>query len=137
MSRSVDVNKEHFKEGLGTFLLNAVNIKSCSAFSIVMNKNLDYRRSNWHLGESLQGGIHCWKSNRQKHWHLHMTDLFTRPVDIASYPWTKQSHLEKCINGIMRTSTLVNEGTLRSTANFSSALSNVNNVEISDLLEFF
>ena len=37
----------------------------------------------------------------------------------------------------MRTSALVNEGTLRSTADFSSALSNVNNVKISDVLEFF
>ena len=36
----------------------------------------------------------------------------------------------------MRTSTLVNEGTLRSTAVFSSTLSNVNKVKISDLLEF-
>ena len=39
-------------------------------------------------------------------------------------------------NGELRNSTLVNDGTLRSTADFASALSNVNNVKISDLLEF-
>ena len=60
---------------------------------------------------------HCWISKRQKHWHLHMTDLFTRCRDIASWPWTKHSHLGKW-------------------SNFTSALSNVNNVKISDLLEF-
>ena len=38
-------------------------------------------------------------------------------------------------NGELRNSTLVNDGTLRSTADFASALSNVNNVKISDLLE--
>ena len=36
----------------------------------------------------------------------------------------------------MHTSTLVNDGTVRSTADFSSALSNVNNVKTSDVLEF-
>ena len=36
----------------------------------------------------------------------------------------------------LRTSTMVNDGTLRSTADFTSTLSNVNNVKISDLLEF-
>ena len=74
---------------------------------------------------------------RQKHLHLHMTDLFTCPKDIASCPWTKQSHLGKCSNEKLHPSTLVNGGTLRSTADdFASALSNVNNVELSDLLEF-
>ena len=48
-----------------------------------------------------------------------------------------QSHLGKCSKRNLRTSTLVNGGTLRSTADFASALRNVNNVEISDLLEFF
>ena len=75
-------------------------------------------------------------SRRQKHCRLHMTNLFTRRRDIASCPWTKQSYLGKCSNGKLRTSTLVNNGTLRSTAGFSSALSNANNVKKSDLLEF-
>ena len=34
-----NVNKEYFKEGLGTFLQNAINIKTCSAFSILVNEN--------------------------------------------------------------------------------------------------
>ena len=82
---------------------------------------------------------HCWISKRQKHWHLNMTDLFTRRKDIPSCPWIKQSHLGKCNNGKLHTSTLVNDGTPRSTqstADFASALSNVNNVKISDLVEF-
>ena len=54
-----------------------------------------------------------------------MTDLFTRRRDIASCPLTKQNHLGKCSNGKLRTSTLVNDGTLRSIADFASALSNV------------
>ena len=61
-----------------------------------------------------------------------MTDLFTHCRDTASCPWTKQRHLGKCSNGKLRTSPLDYGGTLRST----SALSNVNNVKISDLLEF-
>ena len=65
-----------------------------------------------------------------------MPDLFTRRRDIESCPLTKQSRLVKCSNGRLRTSTLINDGTLRSTADFLSALSNVNNVKMSDLLEF-
>ena len=85
------------------------------------------------------------KEKRQKHWHLNMTmehdmtDLFTGCRDIPSCPWIKQSHLGKCSNRKLHTSTLVNDGTLRSaqsTANFVSALSNAKNVKISDLLEF-
>ena len=60
-----------------------------------------------------------------------MIDLFTRRKDLASCPWIKQ-----CSNGKLRTSTLVNYGTLRSTTDFPSAHSNVNIVEIFDLLEF-
>ena len=63
-------------------------------------------------------------------------NLSTRRRDIASCPWTKPSHLGKCSNGKLRTWTLANDETLRSTANFASTLSNVNNVKISDLLEF-
>ena len=48
----------------------------------------------------------------------------------------KQSHLGNYNNAKLRTSTLVNEGTLRSKADFASALINVNNVKIYDLLEF-
>ena len=65
-----------------------------------------------------------------------MTDLFTCRRDIASCPCTKQSHLGKCSNGKLRTLTLANDGTLRSPADFASALSYINNVKISDLLEF-
>ena len=78
---------------------------------------------------------HCWISKRQKHWNLHMTDLFTCCRYIVSCSWTKQSHLGKCSNGKLLTWTLVNDGTLRATADFTSALSNFNNVKISDLLE--
>ena len=42
-----------------------------------------------------------------------MTDLFTHHRDIASCPLTKPNHLGKCSNGKLRTSTLVNDGTLR------------------------
>ena len=54
-----------------------------------------------------------------------MTDLFTRLRDIASCPLTKQNHLGKCRNGGLRTSSLVNDGTLRNIVDSASALSNV------------
>ena len=54
-----------------------------------------------------------------------MTNLFTCRRDIASCLLIKENHLEKCSNGKLRTSTLVNDVTLRSIANFVSALSNV------------
>ena len=60
---------------------------------------------------------------------------FTRSREIASCPSTKQSHLRKCSNEKLRTLTLVNDRTLRTT-DFASTLSNVNNIKISDLLEF-
>ena len=63
-----------------------------------------------------------------------MTDLFTRRRDISSCPWASQSHLGKFSNEKLHTWTLVNDGTLWSTAHFASALSNVNNLKISDLL---
>ena len=71
-----------------------------------------------------------------------MTDLFTcqRHVrgilsSLASCPWTKQGYLEKCSNEKLPTSSwLMTEPS--STADFASTLSNVNNVKISDLLEF-
>ena len=66
-----------------------------------------------------------------------MTDHFTRRRDIAGCPLIKQSHLGKCSNmKLCTSSTLINEGTCRSTADFASALSNVNNVKTSDLLAF-
>ena len=52
-----------------------------------------------------------------------MTDLFIRRRDIASCPWTKQSHSGKCIHWKLRTSTLASDGSLTSTANFVPALS--------------
>ena len=63
-----------------------------------------------------------------------MTNLSTCRRDPASCPWIKQSHLEKCSNAKLHTSTLANNGTL--TVDFASTLSNVNNVKTSDLLEF-
>ena len=55
-----------------------------------------------------------------------MTGLFTRRRDVASCPLTKQKHLGKCSNGKLRASTfLVNDGTLRSIADFASVLINV------------
>ena len=68
-----------------------------------------------------------------------MTNFFKSRRDIPSSPWIKQSHLGKCSNGKLHTSSLVNDGTVRSTqstADFPSALTNGNNVKISDLLEF-
>ena len=62
-----------------------------------------------------------------------MRDLSTCRRDLASCPWTKQNHLEKSSNAKLHTSTLANNGTLRSTADFASTLSNV---KTSDLLEF-
>ena len=54
-----------------------------------------------------------------------MTDLFTRRRDIASCPLTKQNYLGICSNGQLHTSTLVNDGILRSIPDFVSALSKV------------
>ena len=51
--------------------------------------------------------------------------LFTHHRDIASGPLTKQNHLAKCSNGKLGTSTLVNDRTLRSIADFASAFSNI------------
>ena len=65
---------------------------------------------------------------------------YDRPFHTSQRHWKlsmKQSHLGNCSNEKLRTSTLVNEGTLRSKADFVSALINVNNVKIYDLLEFF
>ena len=71
-----------------------------------------------------------------------MIDLFTSRRDLASCPLTKQNHLVKCSNVILRTSPLVNDGTLRSITYFASSpsnvknVNNVKNVKISDLLAF-
>ena len=65
-----------------------------------------------------------------------MINLFTRHSDITSCPWTKQSHLGKCSTWELSTSALVNDKALSSTADFASALSNVNSLKMSDLLEF-
>ena len=59
-----------------------------------------------------------------------MTDLFTRRRDIESCPLTKQNNLGKCNNRKLRSSTLVNDGTLSSIADFISALSNVKTLTI-------
>ena len=68
-----------------------------------------------------------------------MSDLFSRRRDIPGCPWIKQNQLGKWSNEKLHISTLVNDGTLRSTqsaADFASPLSNVNNVKMSDVLEF-
>ena len=65
-----------------------------------------------------------------------MTDLFTRRRDIANCPSTKQSHLGKCNNGKLRTSTLVNDGILRRTVDFASALSNVKMLIMLKMLKY-
>ena len=75
-------------------------------------------------------------SRRQKHWSLQRTDFFTRRRDIARCPLTKENHLEKCINGKLGTSTLVNDGTLRSIADFASALSNVKVLRMLRMLRY-
>ena len=80
--------------------------------------------------------LHFWISKKQKHWHLHMTNLFTRHKYISNCRWIKQSHLRKFSNEKLRAWILVNDGTLGNKADFASALDNVNNVKISDLLEF-
>ena len=65
-----------------------------------------------------------------------MIDLFTRHRDIANSPSTKQNHLGKCSNEKLRTSTLVNDGTLRSIADFASALSNVKTLVMLKMLRY-
>ena len=79
---------------------------------------------------------HCWMSKRQKHWNSHMADLFARRRDIASCPSTKQSHRRKCSKRKLRTSTLVNDGTLGSTADFVSALSNFKMIIMLKMLKY-
>ena len=61
---------------------------------------------------------------------------FSLGRDIASCSSTKQSHLGRCSNGKLRTSTLVNDGTLRSTADFASALSKVKMLIIREMLKY-
>ena len=61
---------------------------------------------------------------------IYMTDLLTRRRDIANCPLTKQNHLGKSSNKKLRSSNLVNDGTLRSIAGFASALSNVDDDEL-------
>ena len=90
----------------------------------------DGKNSSWDKTDQ------SWISKRQKLWYFHITDLFTRLREIANCKWAKQSHLEKSSSGKLRTSTLVNNGTLRSTTNFPSALTNVSDVKMSDLFAF-
>ena len=65
-----------------------------------------------------------------------MAKLCTRHRGITNCPSPKQSHLGKCSNKKLCTSTLVDDETLWGSADFASALINVNNVKISDLVEF-
>ena len=68
--------------------------------------------------------------------HLHMIGIFTCRKYISNSPWTKQTHLAKSSELELHTWTLVIDGTLRDTADFVSALVNVYNFEISELLVF-
>ena len=65
-----------------------------------------------------------------------MTDFFTRLRDIASYQLTKPNALGKSSNGKLRTSTLVNDGTLRIVAQFASALSNVKMLKMLRMIRY-
>ena len=98
--------------------------------------NLLWGKLLWQKKWYLRKTDHFWILKRQKHWHLHMTDLFTWRKYISNFSWIKQSHLEKFSNTKLRAWILVNDGTLRNKADFASALDNVNNVKISDLLAF-
>ena len=60
-----------------------------------------------------------------------MTNIFTCRRNIANCPWIKQSHREKCSNKKLRT-----ELWLMTEPSEISALGNINNVKISDLLAF-
>ena len=57
-------------------------------------------------------------------------------MNLSNFSWIKQSHREKLSNTKLRAWILVNDGILRNKADFVSALDNVNNVKISDLLAF-
>ena len=67
---------------------------------------------------------------------IYIGPIFSYGRDIASCLSTKQSHLGRCSNGKLLTSTLVNDGTLRSTADFASALSNVKMLIIKEMLKY-
>ena len=73
---------------------------------------------------------------RDKKLGIYIWRTFSHVAETASCLWTKQTYLGKCSDENLRTSTLVNDGTIRSTTDFASALNNVDNVKISDLLEF-
>ena len=113
LKKDVSVTSVYWRQW-GTFLgrlwdvpPSAINVKNCNGFNILAKTE------------------HCWISKRRKNWNLHTTDLFTRRRDIASCPLTKQKHLGKCSNEKLRTSTLANDGTIRSIADFASTVSNV------------
>ena len=54
-----------------------------------------------------------------------MTDPFTCSKNVGGCPLTKENHLGKCSNGKLRTSSLINDGTLRNIADFASALNSI------------
>ena len=65
-----------------------------------------------------------------------MADLFTRRRDTESCPLTKQNHLGKCNIKKLCHSNLVNNGTLKSIADFASALSNVKMLIMFKMLKY-
>ena len=72
---------------------------------------------------------------RDRNIGIYMCLTFSHDVTL-NFSWTKQRHLEKFSNEKLRAWILVNDGSLKNKADFASALDNVNNVKISDLLAY-
>ena len=76
---------------LGRFLQNAVSIKTCCAFSTLVNENWEYRLGNWHLAESLRGGISVTEKVVFK---IKLTIAeYRRDRNISIYIWSPFSHI--------------------------------------------
>ena len=110
----------------------------CNIFSNCWTESLNllWGELLWQRKWYLKKTDHFWISKRQKHWHLHITNLFTWRKYISSCSRIKQSYLEKFSSKDLRVWILVNDGTLRNKANFASTIDNANNVKLSDLLAF-
>ena len=96
-------------------------MKNCSAFSILVNENWEKKRSKLTLSwissrvDSVTERVALKIKLTIVEYRTHRYP-FTRRRDMASCPWTKQSHLGKWSSGKLRTSALVNDETLRSIA---------------------
>ena len=134
------MNKSRLEIRLNAFRRSAI---PQTQFIIIISSS-----SSWHLAESLRGEISVTEKlvlttqlsiveyRRDKKLGIYIWRTFSHVAETASCLWTKQTYLGKCSDENLRTSTLVNDGTIRSTTDFASALNNVDNVKISDLLEF-